>query len=80
MSEVEQTSHDARAAHRAAYADPYAPLPVFARPATGVENVEDTELLPEDLPVATGTLFIMIIFLMMIGALWAIVYLMLLNR
>jgi hypothetical protein len=31
-------------------------------------------------PVTTGTLFIMILFLMAMGAMWALMYLTLLNR
>jgi hypothetical protein len=62
--------------------DAYASLPVgAAMPATGVRiDDPDAELPHGEEPVATGTLFIMIVFLMMIGALWGIVYLMLLSR
>jgi len=51
--------------------DPYRPLP----PATA-----SSAPAAEEEPNSTGTLFLMMIFLMMIGALWVIVYLMLLHR
>lgn len=35
---------------------------------------------PEEEPVTTGTLFIMLVFLMALAAMWAIMYLMLLER
>lgn len=35
---------------------------------------------PDDEPVATGTLFVMIVFLAMLAGMWLIVYLMLLGR
>jgi hypothetical protein len=64
------------------YLDAYAPLPPGALPATGIDLDDPTlaEIPPGSEPVATGTLFIMIIFLMLIGALWGSVYFMLLNR
>jgi hypothetical protein len=64
------------------YMDPYSPLPVdTAMPATGIRvDDPDAELPHGEEPVATGTLFIMILFLMLTGGLWGIVYIMLLNR
>lgn len=39
-----------------------------------------TELRPEEEPTTTGTLFIMVLFLMALGGMWAIMYITLLNR
>ncbi|HSH45255.1 MAG TPA: hypothetical protein VK966_05340 [Longimicrobiales bacterium] len=49
-------------------------------PATGSERPEDTELSPEEEPRATGTLFLVMIILMIIVAIWVIMYLRLLDR
>lgn len=49
-------------------------------PATGSTDPDDTELRPEEEPNTTGTLFLMIIFLMMIFGFWALMYTLLLNR
>ena len=38
------------------------------------------ELTPEEEPTTTGTLFIMILFLMALAGMWGIMYLTLLNR
>ena len=35
---------------------------------------------PEEEPVTTGTLFIMVLFLMALAGLWALMYLLLLDR
>lgn len=40
----------------------------------------DGELLPEEEPVTTGTLFILLVFLMALAGLWGIMYLTLLGR
>jgi hypothetical protein len=56
------------------YADPY------ASPATGSASPAATELPPDEQPVVTGTLFLMMIFLMMIAGFWGIMYYLLLNR
>jgi hypothetical protein len=82
---VTVASSETDAARRAAlhaYLDAYAPLPPGALPATGhdPDDPAAAEIPPGEEPVATGTLFIMVLFLMMTGALWGIVYLMLLNR
>lgn len=45
---------------------------------TGAERLE--ELPDEDEPTTTGTLFIMIVFLMALAGMWGIMYLMLLGR
>jgi hypothetical protein len=63
------------------YLDPYQPLVGSrATPATGSDSSADTELDLTDQPVATGTLFLMIIFLMMTFAIWGILYSTLLGR
>ena len=49
-------------------------------PATGSTDPEETELRPEEEPVTTGTLFIMLLFLMAMAGMWFIMYLTLLNR
>lgn len=62
------------------YFDPYGPLPPAACPATGTNDPALTEITREQEPLATGTFFLMIIFLMLIGAIWSILYLFLLGR
>jgi hypothetical protein len=51
-----------------------------AEPADLGENPGGPPLSPTDEPVTTGTLFLTMIILMVIGAVWAIVYWLLLNR
>lgn len=63
---TERTDH-------AALPDPYRPLPEVPADAP-------TELAPEEEPITTGTFFLMIVFLTLIGALWALMYLTLINR
>jgi hypothetical protein len=41
---------------------------------------ENAGLSPEEEPTTTGTLFIMILFLMALAGMWGIMYLTLLNR
>ena len=41
---------------------------------------EEAELTPEEEPVVTGTLFLMLLFLMMIFGFWAMMYLVMINR
>jgi hypothetical protein len=53
--------------------DPYSPLPA---PPTGAP----TSIPEEEEPIATGTFFLMIVFLMLIAGVWAILYLTLLGR
>jgi hypothetical protein len=66
---------------------PPAPPPAAARPAarpaapaTGATDPRATELAPAEEPVTTGTLFLTLIILMIIAALWVIVYLRMLDR
>ena len=49
-------------------------------PGTGSVDPAKTELAPGEEPVATGTLFLTILILMLIGAIWVIVYARLINR
>jgi len=49
-------------------------------PATGPEPPDETELSPEEEPRATGTLFFVMIILMIIVAVWVIMYMRLLDR
>jgi hypothetical protein len=49
-------------------------------PPTGSNRPEATEITPEEEPRATGTLFLVMIILMIIGAVWIIMYLRLLDR
>lgn len=49
-------------------------------PGTGSADEEATELKPEEEPVVTGTLFLTLIFLMMIFGFWAMMYMTLLDR
>jgi hypothetical protein len=58
--------------------DPRPPLRGNAPP-TGSADRADTELPPEEEPVVTGTLFLVTIILMIIGAIWVIMYLRLLR-
>jgi hypothetical protein len=43
-------------------------------PATGSIDPSETELAPDEEPTTTGTLFLMMIMLMIIGGIWVIVY------
>lgn len=56
------------------------PLGPGSAPATGSDDYWATELTKEEEPVVTGTLFLVIIILMIIGAVWVIMYLRLLDR
>jgi flagellar biogenesis protein FliO len=48
--------------------------------AAGSNRPEDTELSPDEEPRATGTLFLVMIILMIIVAIWVIMYMRLLDR
>lgn len=56
------------------------PTPQQTAPATGAADPARTEMAPEEEPVTTGTLFLTMIMLMIIGAVWVIMYIMLLDR
>jgi hypothetical protein len=43
-------------------------------PATGSSSPADTELAPDEEPTTTGTLFLTMVLLMIIGGIWIIVY------
>ncbi|MBR9988887.1 MAG: cytochrome c oxidase subunit 2A [Gemmatimonadetes bacterium] len=49
-------------------------------PASGSPDPGDTEPVPEEEPQAPGTLFLVMIILMIIIAVWVIMYLRLLER
>jgi hypothetical protein len=49
-------------------------------PATGTSDRPATELSPEEEPVVTGTLFLTMIILMLIGAVWGVAYYLLVSR
>lgn len=49
-------------------------------PTTGSDRPADTQLSEEEEPRATGTLFLVILLLMIIVAVWLIMYLRLLDR
>ena len=64
-----------------AYLDAYVPLsPGGVAPATGSASSDETEIEGEEQPIATGTLFLTIVLLMLIFGIWAILYGMLLGR
>ncbi len=49
-------------------------------PATAAVEPRQTELTPEEEPVVTGTLFLTMLILTVIGAVWIVVYSLLLHR
>ncbi|HSJ65727.1 MAG TPA: hypothetical protein VK922_17685 [Gemmatimonadaceae bacterium] len=49
-------------------------IEVPTAPATGTDRPEATELAPDEEPTTTGTLFLTMILLMIIGGIWFIVY------
>jgi hypothetical protein len=51
-----------------------------ATPATGSADPAETELFSGEEPTTTGTLFLVMILLMIIAAIWVILYLRLLDR
>jgi hypothetical protein len=61
-------------------ARPYEERPPNAGPATGSTDPARTELAPDEEPVTTGTLFLTMIILMIIGAVWVIIYWRLIDR
>lgn len=56
------------------------PLGPGSAPATGTDDYWKTELHPGEEPVVTGTLFTVMIILMIIAAVWVIMYIRLLDR
>lgn len=63
------------------YLDPYIPLSGRdAAPATGSAGESGDEITVVEEPIATGTLFLMVIFLMLTFGIWLVVYNLLLNR
>jgi len=55
------------------------PIPATA-PATGTTDRGETELAPDEEPRTTGTLFLTTIILVIIGAVWIVMYSLLLSR
>ena len=49
-------------------------------PATGSDYPEESDLQPGEEPTTTGTLFAVMIILMIIAAVWVIIYMRLLER
>lgn len=49
-------------------------------PATGSTDPRDTEMQPDEEPVVTGTLFLTLLFLMLIFGFWFMMYMIMLNR
>ena len=45
-----------------------------AAPGTGSSDPAETDLAPEDEPVTTGTFFLTLVILMIIAAVWLIMY------
>ena len=63
------------------YLEPYRPLSgVGVAPATGAHEPTADEVVMVEEPVATGTLFLMIVFLMLTFGIWLVVYNLLLSR
>jgi hypothetical protein len=56
------------------------PADLPTAPATGATDPAFTELRPGEEPVATGTLFLTTILLMIIAGFWIIIYVRLLDR
>lgn len=61
-------------------ADPQRTTAPATTPATGAADPRPAELSPDEEPVATGTLFLMILMLMLIAGIWTILYQTLLSR
>lgn len=59
--------------------DPADPAGVPPGAAPDVDSPPE-ELAPEEEPTTTGTLFIMVLFLMALAGMWGIMYFMLLSR
>lgn len=74
-------AHTAEHFHDDEYLDPYRPLASStAAAATGSPFEDDTELTDEEEPIATGTLFLTVVLLMLIFGVWVTMYGFLLNR
>jgi hypothetical protein len=63
-----------------AYLDPYRPLPPAPVSATGSDDPDMVEIGQEEEPNIIGTLFLSTIFLMIIAAIWIVMYILLLGR
>lgn len=60
--------------------DAHAHQPPASSGESASADSDPTELTPEEEPTTTGTLFIMIFFLMALAGMWGIMYFTLLNR
>jgi len=63
-----------------AYLDPYRPLPPAPVPATGSDDPDTIDMGQEEEPNIIGTIFLSTIFLMIIAAIWIVMYILLLER
>jgi hypothetical protein len=54
--------------------------PRATAPATGADEYWKTEIAPGEEPVVTGTLFLAVVLLLIVAAVWVIMYLRLLDR
>ena len=63
-----------------AYLDAYRPLPPAPVPATGSDDPDTIDLGHGEEPNIIGTIFLSTIFLMIIAAIWIVMYILLLNR
>jgi hypothetical protein len=71
---------EALRAREEAYLDPYRPLPPPVTPATGSDDPAETELSRAEEPPVAGTLFLSILLLVIIGAVWVVTYAFLMDR
>jgi hypothetical protein len=62
------------------YLDPYRSLPPAPTPSTGSAAPGATEMSAAEEPPVYGTLFLTIVLLMIIGAVWVVSYLFMLAR
>jgi hypothetical protein len=63
-----------------AYLDAYAPLPPAPVPATGSSDPSHTTMAARDEPRIPGTIFLSVLLLMIIAAIWIVMYIFLLDR
>lgn len=56
------------------------PIPHRTAPATGSDDYWDVEMAPGEEPAVTATLFFVMLILMVITAIWVVMYIRLLDR
>lgn len=78
MSEIPHSPGERSRAE--AYLDAYRPLPPAPAPATGSVDPRHTEIAKAEEPPIPGTLFLTIVLLMIIGAIWIVMYIFMLDR